>query len=156
MTAEHGLGEIMVERNFAQLDFDGVRLLLPQENVAAIEVSAEIDTASGVAGALGSLRANGLEWPAFALDAACEPCAECPPAYPFCIAINLGDLPAFALACEKIDRLTLTDEREFQPLQPCMHRPLGPVEALLLRDGGLLLLADVARLRRYLLPEIAA
>lgn len=146
----------MDERYFAQLDFAGVRLLLPQDNAAAIEVSADIDTSTGVAGALGMLRANGLEWPAFALDAACEPCTECPPNYRFCIAINLGDLPAFALACEKVDRLELADGRELRPLEPCMRQPLGPVESLLLRDGRLLLLADVARLRRYLLPEIAA
>ncbi|MBW2471131.1 MAG: hypothetical protein JRE18_03535 [Deltaproteobacteria bacterium] len=146
----------MVVKNYAMLCFGGVRLLIPQENVATVEASEEIAPASNVAGAIGSLLAEGGEWPVFVLNEKFEPRAECPPAYLFCVAVSCGNGGAFAIACDDVSKISITDGGGFVPLQACMRLPNGPIESLMPRNGKLLLLSDVDAMWQYLVQERAA
>ena len=142
--------------NLAMLSFDGVHLLLPQADVVTVEAQTSLDSATSVAGAMGTLKAGGEQWPAYALDGEFKFYAACPPNYKFCVAINCKDKAAFAIACEEVGSISITNDNELRPLHACMRMPDSPIEALLLRDGRLLLLSDVEAMRQYLSLEIAA
>ena len=95
----------MVMKNYAMLCFGGVRLLVPQENVATVEASEAIERESDVPGAVGSLAAEGGEWPVFVLSESFETRANCPPAFIFCVAINCSDGATFAIACDDVSKI---------------------------------------------------
>lgn len=143
-------------QNYAVLQFDGVCLLLPQANLAAIEPVSNCEAGSAVPGALATLKSNAAEWPVFALDADSRPRAELPPGYPVCVAFSGAAGPAYAIACEQVGQLSIDRERELIPLRDCMRLPGGPIESLSLYQGRLLQLADVAALSAYLTMAAAA
>ena len=146
----------MVIKNYAMLCFGGTGLLVPQENVATVEASEGLAPASNVAGAVGSLLTEGGEWPVFVLNENFELLAECPPAYLFCVAINCSNAGAFAIACDDVSKISVTNDEGFVPLQACMRLPLGPIESLMPRNGKLLFLSDVDAMWRYLVQGRAA
>lgn len=149
-------GNPLAVKNYAMLCFGGVRLLVPRENVATVEASETIVFASNVAGAVGSLLSDGGEWPVFVLSENFEPRSECPPAYLFCVAINCGNGGAFAIACNDVGRISISNGDGVVPLQACMRLPHGPIESLMPRNGKLLLLSDVDAMWRYLVQGRAA
>lgn len=152
MTAD----DAMTVRDYAVLQFDGVCLLLPQENVAAIETAANCEAGSAVPGALATLKAGGAEWPLFALDADARPRAELPPAHRVCVAFNGAAGEVFAIACEQVGQLSIDRQRELVPLRDCMRLPGAPIESLSLYHGRLLQLADVDAMPAYLTTAAAA
>ena len=156
MTSGAAEPDSMAMKNYAMLCFGGVRLLVPQENVATVEASEGIAPASSVAGAAGNLLTEDGEWPVFVFSENFEPRAECSPAYPFCVAINCRDGGAFAIACDHVSKISIKNDDGFVPLQACMRLPQGPIEWLMPRNGKLLLLTDVDAMWRYLVRDKAA
>lgn len=146
----------MVMKNYAMLCFGGVRLLVPQENVATVEASEAIERESDVPGAVGSLAAEGGEWPVFVLSESFETRANCPPAFIFCVAINCSDGATFAIACDDVSKISIANDGEFIPLRPCMRLPQGPIVSMMPRNGKLLMLSDAQALWRYLVRDRAA
>jgi len=146
----------MNTKNLAILSFEGAHLLLPQECVAAIEMTSSIDPGTSVPSTIGILKTGEGEWPAYALSAAFEPYAECPANYQVCVAINRKDEVAFSIACEEIGKISIAADGELKTLQACMRMPDSPIESLLLRDGRLLLISDAEAMLRYLTLEAAA
>ena len=146
----------MAIKNYAMLCFGGVRLLVPQENVATVEASELVVPASEVAGAVGSLVSEGGEWPVFVFSENFELRAECPPAFLFCVAINCANGGAFAIACDDVSKISITNDDGFVPLHACMRPAQGPIEALKPRNGKLLLLSDVDAMWRYLVQARVA
>ena len=144
----------MSESSLAMMSFDGIRLLLPQPQVATIEMSASIEAEAGEG--IGCLRLGPGSWPVFALDAEFRRYRECPAHYRYCVAFNLDNRPVFALACEEVTTIDTGDEFETDPLQPCMRSASNPIRALQVRDGELLLVSDVGAMERFLTLEIAA
>ena len=62
----------MEQLNLAVIGFDSMQLLLPQEGIATIEMIDTMELSDGAAGAVGSLRTGGREYPVYALDASLE------------------------------------------------------------------------------------
>ena len=140
--------------NLAVLSFDGVNLLLPQHEVATIEVVNSIIDENDTPGAFGTLKSAGREWPVFALTSDFEKQLECPSNYKFCVGINyVKQAEAFSIACEEVNTLKIENASELKSVHTCMRTPECPIEALVLKDGQLLLMSDVATMRRYLMPE---
>jgi len=156
MIPDEATPDSMAIKNYAMLCFGGVRLLVPQENVATVEAIEGIGQACNVAGAVGSLLLEAGEWPVFVLSENLEPRAECPPAYLYCVAINCSNGGAFAIACDDVSKISIANGDGFVPLQACMRLPHGPIESLMQRNGKLLLLSDVDAMWQYLLQERAA
>ena len=146
----------MSEKKLALISFDGVHLLLPQGGVATIETTASVETGITADGAIGTLRAAGGEWPAYALTSNFRPHSECPPSYKYCVAINRENGAAFSLLCEQISTITVADETEFEPLEACMRNANNPIDSLLLKDDKLMLVSDAESMSQFLLPEAAA
>ena len=146
----------MKESTLAMMSFDGIRLLLPQQQVATIEMSTVIETQAEAGAAIGRLQPGPKAWPVFALDAGFGHLPQCPAHYRYCVAFDLDGRPAFALACEEVTTLALDDDFETDPLQPCMRPPHNPIEALRVRDGRLLLISSAGAMERFLRLEIAA
>lgn len=146
----------MEKLNLAVIGFDSRQLLIPQDGVATIEMidMMELDTAQPAA--LGCLRAGGLEYPVFALDANFDLLESITPNHKYCVAFNLDDQPAFALACESVSSLNLDGGDEIKPLQACMRNPGNPVDALLLRDDELMLVSRIQSMLSFLKVEEAA
>ncbi len=144
----------MDQVNLAVIGFDGVQLLLPQTGIATIEMINSMESGDGVA--VGSLRAGGLEWPVYVLDANLNPQVQCAPGNKYCVAFNVDGQPAFALACDTVSSLTLGSPDEIKPLQPCMRNPGNPLEAMLLKDGQLMLFSQVDAMRQFLAVDVAA
>lgn len=131
-------------------------MLLPQGGVATIETASNIDREAAESGSVGTLRAGGGEWPAYALASDFKPQAECPPSYKYCVAINCDNQAAFSLVCEEVGTVSLISEDELKPLQDCMRTDRNPIESLLLKDNKLMLVSDIEAMQQYLLPEAAA
>jgi len=146
----------MEQLNLAVIGFDSMQLLMPQDGIATIEMIDTMELSDGEAGAVGSLRAGGLEYPVYALDANLDLLTECSAAHKYCVAFNLDDQPAFAIACEAVSSLKLHSADEIKPLQACMRNPGNPVDALLLRDDRLMLVSRIQAMLRFLNMEAAA
>jgi len=146
----------MAEQNLALISFDGVHLLLPQGGVATIETVSRVERESSESGAIGTLKAGGGEWPAYALASDFTPQTECPPSYKYCVAINRNNQAAFSLVCEQVGTVSVVSEDELKPLQACMRTNRNPIESLLLKDDKLMLVSDIEAMQHYLLPEAAA
>lgn len=146
----------MEQLNLAVIGFDSRLLLIPQDGVATIEMIDMMELDAGQPAALGCLRAGGLEYPVFALDANFNLLAEIDTTHKYCVAFNLDDQPAFALACESVSSLNLYGADDIKPLQACMRNPGNPVDALLLRDDELMLVSRIQSMLKFLKVEEAA
>ena len=96
------------------------------------------------------------EWPAYALAADFKARADCPPGYRYCVAINLENQAAFSIVCEEVSALTIDSDEELKPLQTCMRTEDNPIASVMLKDGKLMLVSDVATMQHFLTPRAAA
>ena len=117
----------MSETRLALISFDGVDLLLPQDGIATIETSINVEQGTSVAGAVGTLKSPAGEWPAFALSADFRPNGERPESYKYCVAVNHDKQAAFSLLCEEVGTVSVDDADELQPLQACMRAAGNPI-----------------------------
>ena len=145
----------MEQLNLAVIGFDSMQLLMPQSGIATIEMIDSMELCDGAAGAVGRLRAGGFEYPVYALDANLDLLTETGAAHKYCVAFNLDDQPAFAIVCEAVSSLAPAAD-EIKPLHACMRNPGNPVDALLLRDGKLMLVSRTQAMLDFLNIEIAA
>jgi len=146
----------MEQLNLAVIGFDSMQLLMSQSGIATIEMIDSMELCDGAAGAVGRLRAGGFEYPVYALDANLDLLNECNAAHKYCVAFNLDDQPAFAIACEAVSSVKLHSADEIKPLQDCMRIPGNPVDALLLKDDRLMLVSRIQAMQRFLNMEAAA
>ena len=146
----------MSETRLALISFDGVNLLLPQEGIATIETAINVGQGASVAGAIGTLKSAGGEWPAFALRADFKPHFERPASYKYCVAVNHDNQAAFSLLCEEVGTVAVDDSGDLQPLQACMRSAGNPIESVVLKDGRLMLVSGIESMQHYLAPEEAA
>jgi hypothetical protein len=144
------------ELNLAVIGFDSMQLLIPQGGIATIEMIDGMESGDGGGGAVGTLRAGGREYPVYALNADLELLTECSAAHKYCVAFNLDDQPAFAIACDEVRSLTLHAADEVKPLPACMRNPGNPVEAMLLQEDRLMLVSQIAPMLRFLTMDVAA
>lgn len=146
----------MVEKNLAVISFDGVHLLLPQQAVATIEMASQIVKNDIPGETIGTLKTDTGEWPAYALAADFKARADCPPGYRYCVAINLENQAAFSIVCEEVSALIIDSDEELKPLQTCMRTEDNPIASVMLKDGKLMLVSDVATMQHFLTPRAAA
>ena len=146
----------MQQVNLAVIGFDSMHLLIPQNSVATIEMIDSMEFGGGENGAAGKLRAAGREYPVYVLNARLESLSERSAAHKYCVAFNLDDQPAFAIACDEVRSLTRHAADEVKELPACMHIPGSPVEAMLLRDDRLMLFSQAASMLRFLTMDAAA
>jgi hypothetical protein len=139
-------------KNLAVLSFDGVYLLLPQQEVSTIEVANNILDEGDAPGALGIVKSGSREWPVFALTSELKKRLERPPSYKFCVCINdVAQAQAFSIACEEVNTLEIEKTSELKAVQPCMRTLDCPVEALMLKDNQLMLVSNVETMQKYLM-----
>ena len=138
------------EVNMAVVGFDGVQLLIPQSSVATIEMIENLKAGDAAPGAIGFIHAADREWPVYALDANLDISDQRGPNNRYCVAFNIAGQPAFALTCDAVSSLELTSVDEMRPLQPCMQMPGSPLQALVMRDGALMVVSRVKAMRRFL------
>ncbi len=135
------------------MSFDGVHLLLPQQDVATIEVVKSMGGEVGVAGSIGILKSGGREWPVFALTADFKPRLECPASYRFCVCFNRDDREAFSIACEEVSTYSVDNTDQLKRVQTCMRTSDCPIESLLLKDNELMLVSGMETMHQFLVPE---
>ena len=140
--------------NMAVIGFGGVQLLMPQTSVATIEMIENLRAGDAAPGAIGFIHAGDRVWPVFTLNAELDICAERTPDNRYCVAFDLDGMPAFALTCDAVRSLELESANEIHPLQPCMQLPNSPLQALLLKDGELMLVSQVEALRQFLALDV--
>lgn len=139
------------------MSFDGISLLLPQSNVATIEVANSVvkDDAIDSAGTAGKLNSGGREWPVFALTSDFSKKTEFPSHYKFCVAMHDADQnAAFAIACEQVSTVNIEDTGQLSQVQPCMKSGDCPIDALMLRDNQMLLVSNIDSMQQFLIPEV--
>ena len=140
--------------NLTMLSFDGVYLLLPQQEVTTIEVANNILDGGVAPGALGVVKSGGREWPVFALTSELKKRLERPPEYKFCVCINgTAEAEAFSIACEEVSTLKIEKNSELKAVQPCMRTSDCPIDALILKDNQLMLVSNVKTMQKYLIAE---
>jgi hypothetical protein len=144
----------MEHKNLAVMSFDGIHLLLPQQNVATIEVANSIADEVDIPGALGTLKSGARVWPVFALTADFKIQYERPSSYRFCVGFNHDDQEAFSLACEEVSTLSVDNLDQFKPLHACMQTLGCPLESLLLKDNKMMLVSDIEIMSQFLMPGI--
>jgi hypothetical protein len=142
-------------KHLAVLSFEGIHLLLPQQEVATIEVVDKIHEGGEVAGALGTMKSGGLEWPVFALTSELNPRPERPANYRFCVCINdTTETEAFSIACEEVSTLEIKNESELKLVQSCMRTSQCPIEALILKDNQMMLVSKAETMQQFLMPGV--
>ena len=146
----------MDQLNMALMMFDTRGILIPQGAVATIEMISSLEPDDGHTGAIGRLRSGGREWPVFALDRNLAPIGEAAPTSKYCVAFDIDGETAFALVCDEVSSMALASTDEINPLQACMRNAASPIEAMVMREGQLLLLSRVETMHRYLDVDVAA
>jgi hypothetical protein len=142
--------------NLAVISFDGVHLLLPQQEVATIEVVNSIDDESNAPGALGTMKSSGREWPVFALTSDFGKQLECPSNYKYCVGIHYEkQASAYSIACEEVSTLKIENAAELKSVRPCMQTSNCPIESLIFRDDRLMLVSNGETMRQFLISEVA-
>jgi hypothetical protein len=139
-------------KHLAVLSFEGINLLLPQQEVATIEVVNAIEEEGDVPGALGTLKSGDREWPVFALTSEFEQRRERPPNYKYCVGINdASKAEAFSIVCEEVSTLEIENADELKSVQACMRTAACPVEALILKDNQLMLVSNAEIMQQFLM-----
>ena len=143
----------MEMKNLAVISFDGVQLLLSQQEVAIIEVANSIWDEADVPGAIGTLKSGGREWPVFALTSEFRTRTDRPDNYRFCVGVNYDNQEAFSIACEEVSTVTVENYDELKPVQPCMRTPDCPIELMFLKDNIMMLVSNAEKMRKFLMKE---
>ena len=141
-------------KNLAVMRFDGVRLLLPQQSVATIDVVKSMGDEVNIVGSVGTLNSGGREWSVFALTADFKIRHECPSSYKYCVGFNRDDREAFSIACEEVSTLSVENIDQFKLVQTCMRTSDCPIESLLLKDNELMLVSGLETMHQFLVPEV--
>lgn len=140
-------------KNFAVLKFDGVRLLLPQPDVASVEIIQNIDEPQVSSGAIGTIVSGHIEWPVFALNAKLKILNRCPAAYKYCAAINFKGEAAFSLACEEVSVMSVDIDDGLISVPRCMRTINCPVESIVLEGHQIMLVSETGALQKFLVPD---
>jgi hypothetical protein len=146
----------MDQVNYAVIGFDGLQLLIPQTGIATIEMIDSMESGDAGVAAVGKLSSGGREWPVYVLDANFNLLNQCAASNKYCVAFNLEGQASFALTCDAVSSLTLKSHDEIRPMQPCMRNPGNPVEAMMLKDGQLMLVSQVGAMQQFLFVDEAA
>ena len=141
--------------NLAVMSFDGVHLLLPQQDVATIEVATGIGDEVDAAGSIGTMNSGGQKWPVFVLTSDLKTRPDRPETYKFCVGFNHDDQEAFSIACEEVSALSVENASDLKPVHACMRVSNCLVKSLLLKDSNMMLVSDIELMHQFLMPKVA-
>lgn len=145
----------MEVKNLAVMSFDGVHLLLPQQDVATIEVATSIDGEVDAAGSIGTMNSGGQKWPVFVLTSDFKTRPDRPETYKFCVGFNHDNQGSFSIACEEVSSLSVEKASDLKPVHTCMRVSDCLVESLLLKDNNMMLVSNTELMHQFLMPEVA-
>jgi hypothetical protein len=127
-------------RLYAVLQMDGIKLLLPQNEVVILESSTDVQQ--------GWIAFRGGEWPVYCLDAGFVPSLEPPPTRRIC-ALLAHDEGFQGLLCDTLEQLP-GERLTLHPLPRCMQQPDTLVTGLALQGEQVLYLTSSAQLARFM------
>ena len=136
-------------QSYALISVDSYRLLLPQGDIALLELSSELDhlpVADQYNVAL--LNFQGELWPTYCLGGDFTLRTSIPPSRYICAVLN-DDKKYLGLLCDTIDNLAAAAFR-LHPIPLCMQQDNMLAAALAIRDDDALVITTVVRLHRFI------
>jgi hypothetical protein len=115
---------------FINLVFDGLPLLIPQNDIYSLEPTVDMTSTATDNGSVGQLKQSGHVWSLYALSSELSLLNSCPETYH--IAILMKNVqPAFGLLCEQVDTID-RNQISIHPVPPAMKTENSPLLALAL------------------------
>jgi hypothetical protein len=149
--SRHGDEGGEAHRLYARLGLDDQGILLPQNDISALEPALDIEMDEKSSIATGQIEFNRQRWPVYALTSNLNVSREIPARRRICVIVNKSG-GYFGLVCDHFDTLEARDVK-FQPLPACMLTPRTPIDALAIHDGRVELVCRGDRLALFLTGE---
>lgn len=130
--------------HYVVLRFDGLRLLLPQEEVASLEPEEEADMSTPHPGAVGEYQAHAV----FALSERLDEFLE-RDGRPICALLDLPDGDYYGVLCSEVTLLP-AGGLEIKPVPAVMQEAGSPLLGIALDDAGVLCITSAAALHRLI------
>lgn len=115
---------------YALLTMDGLQLLMPQNQVHALEPSFDVQYPD--TGGVGWITVAGLRSPVYCLSEDLKPLRKTPASRPICVLLD-GGAGLFGVLCDEVTMFE-QDEPNIAPLPACMRTPGTPLRGVVL-DG---------------------
>jgi len=137
---------------YALLVMDGLQLLVPQNQVQALEPGFDVQHPD--AGGVGWITVAGARSPVYCLSQDLTPLPEAPASRKICVLLESG-AGLFGVLCDQVTMFERT-EREIRPLPPCMGAAGTPIQGLMLHGEQVLCVSTADDLLTCLDEELAA
>ena len=148
-TAAQDVADLQTISSFALLSFDSYPLLLPQRDIALLELSADLDhLAVPEQYNVASLNFQGQSWPTYCLTSDFSLRKSIPSSRYICAVLNDNE-NYLGLLCDTIDTLAAA-EFHLHPIPFCMQQNNMLASALAVRDEEMLVLTTAARLHQFI------
>jgi len=125
------------------LTLGGLRLLLPQDQVYALEPA--FDVAHPAGDDLGRIRVDGLSWPVCCLSEELKPVREIPASRHVCVLLHAA-AGLFGVLCDRVLLSEGPGGPDILPLPECMRTPHTRLRGLALQGGQVLCVTSVGDL----------
>ena len=132
------------QRRYALIELENVALLLPQQDLRAIEPVLDVDTRAPVGRAAGEIRLRTGTWPVYCPSDDLEPLAQMLSARRICAMLEF-EQGLFGLVCVNVASVMAAQVKRF-PVPVCMPASCGVLRELGLYDSRIVCLTSAARL----------
>lgn len=135
---------IYTSEHFAVLSFDGLQLLIPQNDIYSLEPIADITPSVADNGSLGQLKQGSQVWSLYALSSDLTVLTSRPDNYRIVILMK-NIQPAFGLLCEQVNTIE-SNQIRIHPMPPAMNCKDSPLLALALTGEEVLTISSASAL----------
>lgn len=137
-------------QNTAILTMGTLRLAVPQSDIVSVDVVADAQPGnSDNILCAASLHKQTNQWPVYAFTDKLTPMSHLPDSCRFFACIHINDIK-FALACDGIELINLTEETQQQNLPHIMQANETPVLKLMKHQQNLVIQSNATLINRYL------
>jgi hypothetical protein len=159
MAQDQTLYNTVQDRPYVLLSLGTRALLMPQNDIRALESVLDVQTSAQPAHGVGWLQFENNDWPVYSLDEALQPLSAIPSTQRICALLGSPD-GSFGLTCTNATTLRDT-EKHIRPIPAAMRNQESPLCGLAIHGGriGLVCTADTLaqflRLRRTVISSSA-
>ena len=137
------------------LHFDGLRLLLPQQDIISVEVSEDLlplrddETDAQQAGIVGWVYLERQQNPVYCLSTDLTLQQNIPTQHEVIVVLQIKQ-GLFGLSCERIE--PLSQHQQLHSVPVCMQRKQSPVSHLVIHQNSIAHLVNAEEMANYLFP----
>lgn len=132
---------------YSVLKLDLLALLVPQQDVRALEPADDVEIVEPPANGVGWIRVGSERCPVYCFSEQLRRLSEVPATRRICAVLAVGQ-QTFGILCSEVAMLRLPEQR-VSPMPEAMILPGRPIHALALHEGTVMCVSSAARLMAH-------